>query len=178
MTCAHVLDLIDAGPFAVSPPAVLEAAHAHAAQCRTCGPASRMMRALETELAALAEPAPPPDLRAAVLSRIAESRVAAQETGSSESFGAAWPRWPAWTGAAGGAAALVAIQSMAGTDASVFTPRTAPVIASLIDFPPPGSALLVLAIGLVLYAKGLFSVTATPSPVRRGATADTGSVPR
>ena len=177
MTCAHVLDLIDAGPFAISPQAHLEAAHAHAAQCRTCGAAWRMMRALEADLAALAEPAPPPDLRTAGLSRIAERRVAAEEPRRSESFDA-WQRWPAWTGAAGGAAALFAIQSIAATDATLFTPRTAPVIASLIDFPPTGPALLVLAIGLVLYAKGLFSITATPSPVRRGATADTGSAPR
>ena len=71
MTCTHVLGLIDAGPFADYPRAHLDAAWEHARQCATCGPALQAAAALTADLPALPQPAPPPDLAAAVLARIA-----------------------------------------------------------------------------------------------------------
>ena len=178
MTCAHVLDLIDAGPFAVHPRAHLHAMREHALHCPTCGPALTLMQALEKDLATLGEPAPAPDFTATVLARIAATSAIPERSTLSEASVSNWQRWPAWAGALGGAAALVALQSTASPDAAVFSPRTGTVTASLLEVPPQGPALIVLAIGLLLYARGLFSVTATVSPARRGAAGDTGSAPR
>ena len=44
----------------------------HARQCATCGPALEAAAALTADLAALPQPAPPPDLAAVVLARIAQ----------------------------------------------------------------------------------------------------------
>ena len=178
MTCAHVLDLIDAGPFAVHPRGHLDAAREHAVHCPTCGPALTMMRALETDLATLGEPAPAPDFTAVVLARIAHTAAVAEESHQNEASTSGWQRWPAWAGALGGAAALVAIQSTASTDTAVFAPRTGTVTTSLLELPPASSSMMLLAIGLFLYARGLFSVTATVSPARRGAAGGTGSTLR
>ena len=50
MTCAHVLGIIDAGPFADCSPADLAAARAHAMQCATCGMALATADAMTSEL--------------------------------------------------------------------------------------------------------------------------------
>ena len=71
MTCAHVLGLIDAAPFASYPAGHLDAAWAHARECTTCGPALHAAAALATDLADLPQPEPPEHLAAAVLARIA-----------------------------------------------------------------------------------------------------------
>ena len=71
MTCRHALDLIDAETFTDYPRAHLDAARQHARQCATCGPALEAATALTAGLVALPQPAPPPDLAAAVLARIA-----------------------------------------------------------------------------------------------------------
>jgi hypothetical protein len=174
MTCAHVLNLIDAGPFAIPAQAHLDAAREHALHCSTCGPAWTMMRDLEVDLRDLGEPVSPPDCRMAVLSRIAEiDAVAARSVQSRVAAG--WQRWPAWTGALGGAAAVAAIQSMAGADLTPLTPRSGTITAGLVALPAAQPALVVLVIGLFAYAKGLFSVTASASRARRGAAGDTGS---
>jgi hypothetical protein len=180
MTCAHVLDLLDAGPFAVSPRAHLDAAREHALQCPTCGPALTMMRELETDLPALGEPAPPPDFTTSVLSRIAEIPVT-ERSADGEAAVSGWQRWPAWAGAIGGAAAVIAVQSMASTEATILSPRAGTISESLIALPPAQPAVVVLAIGLFLYARGLFSLTqagSTASPARRAATVDTDSALR
>lgn len=178
MTCRHVLDLIDAGPLVTSPRAHLDAAREHAHECPACGPALTRMRELETHLAALEEPLPAPDFTAAVLSRIA--RVPAIETAlvKRESPAAGWQRWPDWTGALGGAAAVAAIQWTASSAVTTLAPRTGTFAAGLVAMPPAEPAVAVLVLGLLVYAKGLFSVTATASPARRGAAGDTGSAPR
>ena len=51
MTCAHVLDLIDASPLADYPSARLDAAWQHARHCATCGPALDAATALAGDLA-------------------------------------------------------------------------------------------------------------------------------
>jgi hypothetical protein len=159
MRCAHVLKLIDAGPFAACSRADFEAAQAHALHCLTCGSAWTLMGELERDLAALGEPTSPPDFTAAVLSRIAETTTLAAGSVHSEAAAPDGQRWPAWAGALGGAAAVVAIQSMAALEPALFTPRTGTITASLIALPPVQPAALALALGLLLYAKGLFSVT-------------------
>ena len=71
MTCAHVLGLIDAAPFANYPAGHLDAAWDHARACATCGPALNAAAALTAGLARLPQPEPPAHLAAAVLARIA-----------------------------------------------------------------------------------------------------------
>jgi hypothetical protein len=71
MTCAHVLGLIDAAPFANYPAAHVDAAWDHARGCATCGPALNAATALATDLSRLPQPETPPQLAAAVLARIA-----------------------------------------------------------------------------------------------------------
>jgi hypothetical protein len=71
MTCAHVLGIIDAGPFADCRPGDLDAAHRHAQRCPTCTIAFERAAALTAQLQAFPAPAPPPDLTRAVLARIA-----------------------------------------------------------------------------------------------------------
>ena len=177
MTCAHVLALIDAGPFATHPRAHVDAAREHAIHCPTCGPAWTMMRDLETDLRDLGEPVSPPDFTMAVLARIAETEAEPARSARSE-VAPGWQRWAAWAAAFGGATAVLAIQSMASPEVTIFNPKSGTIAASLIAVPPAEPAVVILAIGLALYAKGLFSVTATASRARRGAAGDTGSAPR
>ena len=135
MTCAHVLGLIDVGPFADYPPAHLDAAWEHARHCATCGPALEAANRLATDLAALPQPAPPPDLAAAVIARIA--RI--EETPAGRSDARDWS--PVIT-ALGALAAGVAIAlSTPSGDAVQVDPKWAPILAA----------------GLALYAAGLFA---------------------
>jgi hypothetical protein len=162
MTCAHVLGLIDAGPFADYPRAHLDAAWQHARQCATCGPALEAASALTTDLAGLPQPAAPPTLTAAVLARIAQiegphpAPVAAEmpETSSTRD-------WSAWATAPGGLAAVVVIAlSMAsgvGAPIDFPSPRVGGMTARLLTMPPATPWTLVLAAGLGLYVAGLFA---------------------
>ena len=137
MTCAHVLGLIDAGPFADYPRAHLEAAWQHARQCATCGPALEAANRLATDLSCLAQPAPPPDLAAAVVARIARIELEPEPARQSSARD-----WSAWVTAAGGLAAglAIALSSQSGGAARVDV-AWAPVLAA----------------GLALYAAGLFA---------------------
>src|SRR6187402_2273976 len=65
MTCAHVLGLIDAEPFAAYPQEHLDAARAHARECPTCGPALEAASLMTAELRALPGPDAPEDLATA-----------------------------------------------------------------------------------------------------------------
>ena len=135
MTCAHVLGLIDAGPFADYPRAHLEAAWQHARQCATCGPALATAARLAADLAAFPQPAPPPDLAAAVIARIA--RI--EETPPVQD---AAREWSIWITALGAVAACVAIALWSPSAAGArFDVTWAPVLAA----------------GLALYAAGLFA---------------------
>jgi hypothetical protein len=135
MTCTHVLDLIDAGPFADYPRAHLDAAWQHAHQCATCGPALDAANRLATDLAGLAHPAPPPDLSAAIVARIAriEEPLAVQTSARA---------WSPWITALGALAACTAIAlSSPASGAARIDVTWAPVLAA----------------GLALYAAGLFA---------------------
>ena len=161
MTCAHVLGLIDAGPFAGYPRAHLDAAWRHARQCATCGPALDAATALTTELAALAQPAAPPNLAADVLARIAQIEpVASVASGRSETPAPSITRdWPAWATSLGGLTAGLAIVVAppgGGTLIKITSSSVGGTAVGVGAMPSTVTAALVLAAGLVLYAAGLF----------------------
>ena len=138
MTCVHVLDLIDAGPFAGYPPEHIAEALEHARGCTTCGPALAASTALVGDLASLAEIAAPPDLETSVMARIARLEdlpVAA------EAAGRAWTPWALTLGAAVAAVAFVV---------GLATARRMLAVS-------PEALAIALSIGLVVYASGLFA---------------------
>jgi hypothetical protein len=145
MTCQHVLDLIDAGPFAGQSPAHLDAAWRHARECATCGPALGAMTALTSDLAALPAPAPPPDLAAAVMARLARLD-AAPPVPAPAPPGA----WPARTIVLGGLVAVLVV---------MFLPSPKPfwLTWGRLAVPSPSVAALLLVAGLTLYAGGMFA---------------------
>ena len=164
MTCAHVLGLIDAGPFADYPRAHLDAAWQHARQCPTCGPALRAATALTSDLAALPEPVPPPDLAAAVLARIAQvERPAPAVAPMTESTARLSARdWSsAWATALGSlAAGLATVLSMrpgsAGPTGLAWL-EMGQMMGGLKAVPATSTWALVLAAGLAVYVAGLFA---------------------
>ena len=133
MTCAHVLGLVDAGPFADYPQAHLDAAWEHARQCPTCGPALQASDRLTIDLAALPHPVPPPDLTLAVIARIA--RVEEEPPVHARAHD-----WSPLITVLGGLAAGVAI--------ALSTPSSGVAQHTWMQ---------VLAAGLGLYAAGLFA---------------------
>jgi hypothetical protein len=158
MTCAHVLDLIDAGPFADYPPIHLEAAWAHARQCATCGPALLAGTALTADLSALPRPAAAAELAGAVVARIASieeaAAVAEQATPTvAERDGSAG------TAACGVLAAAAGIVlAIAGGDAALFDVAWARTgAAGLKAMPATTTGAFGIATGFAIYAGGLFA---------------------
>jgi hypothetical protein len=148
MTCTHVLGLIDAGPFADYPRAHLDEAWRHAQNCATCNRALETSRLLDVELAALPQPVPSDDLTRSVLARVEQidrARVGAAAPAETRAFssvadGSAW----ATAFGAGAAALILARLAASGGDGrpDVATPEAA-----------------VLAVGLALYAAGMFTMS-------------------
>jgi hypothetical protein len=164
MTCAHVLGLIDAGPFADYSSAHRAAAWEHARQCATCGPALEAMTALTTDLSGLAQPAAPPDLAAAVFARLARLEdpypvPAAAEPATRALSGTRG--WSAWATALGGlAAGLVVAVSMATADGAlgdIASRRAGSMTAGLLALSSTTAWALALAASLSLYVAGLFA---------------------
>ena len=165
MTCTHVLGLIDAGPFADYPRAHLDAAWEHARQCAACGLALEVATALTADLAALPQPAPPPDLTAVVLARItridqaqfAPAAAAMPETGARSST----RDWWTWARALGGlAAGLTIVLSMPPGERApidIASSRVGGIAVGLVAMPATTTEALVLAAGLLLYVAGLFA---------------------
>ncbi len=160
MTCAHVLGLIDAGPFADYPRAHLDAAREHARHCATCGSALEVATALTADLGALAQPIPPHDLTAAVLARIAQVDVVPATDAAMAETSVRSRDWSAWT-ALGGLAAGIAIVLFTRLGAAVpidiAVPRVRGMTAGLVGMPTTMTAALLVASGLVLYVSGLFA---------------------
>jgi hypothetical protein len=164
MTCAHVLGLIDAGPFADYPRAHLAVAWQHARQCATCGPALEAATALTADLTALARPAPPPELTATVLARIAQIESANPTFAATARLGAQAPSgtrdWWAWATAFGGIGAALAIVWSAPlgglAQIDIALPRVRGIATGLVVMPSTAAGALVLAAGLGLYVAGLF----------------------
>jgi hypothetical protein len=163
MTCAHVLGLIDAGPFADYPRLHLEAAWQHARECATCGRALRMATALPAELAALEQPVPSPDMTAIILARISqvdEPRPADVGMAMSSTRPLSSPHdRSAWAAALGAlAVGVVVIVSMLPSEA-VRINFAAPAVemkTGLVAMSSTPSDALVVAAGLIIYAAGLF----------------------
>ena len=164
MTCAHVLGLIDAAPFADYPRAHLDEAWQHARKCGTCGPALKAAEALTANLAALPELRPSPEFADTVLARIAQTeqaqpaRMAVATPATSPS---STPReWSASAAALGGLAAGLAIvlSIVAGEEVgiSITSPRIGG-ITGLVAMPSTIRDALILGAGLMLYAAGLFA---------------------
>ena len=141
MTCAHVLGLIDAGPFADYPYDHLEAVRRHARGCPTCGPALKAAGLLAADLAALPHAVPPPHLEAVVLARIARADRRPAATSAAAPEGRSAFRWMGAT-VAGSLAAGFGIHGM------TIGQSAAPLAAvSMVAF----------AAGLALYLLGLFA---------------------
>jgi hypothetical protein len=164
MTCAHVLDLIDAGPSADYPPAHLAAAWQHARQCGTCGPALTAATGLTAALTELALPAPPPHLAANVLARIAQIEAAntlpAATVGSFAIMAPGTRDWSAWATAFGGlAAGLAIVLSTRLGDASVhgWLPPVRWITTGLVAMPASSTGTLFLGVALTFYVGGLFA---------------------
>ena len=151
MTCAHVLGLIDAGPFADFPPAYLDAAWQHARQCATCRPALEAATALTADLGALPQAAPPPDLAAVVMARIA--RIEPEESAPAAADGSEWRGWAAALGGLGAGAAIVLLTHLG--ERPLMGLRRLP--AGLDAMPSTITGVLALAVGVVVYAAGLFA---------------------
>ena len=162
MTCAHVLGLIDAGPFADYPAAHLRAAWQHAQQCATCGPALAAATALTDDLAALPQLTPPPDLRGTVMARIAQldeatARAEAASDARPPSLVQDWPAWATALGTVSASAAIILWMPSDGLVGAYLAPRLGLMTISAT------AGTVSLAAGLVLYAVGLFAPVTTRS---------------
>jgi len=159
MTCRHVLGLIDAGPFADYPRAHLDAAWQHARQCATCGPALGAAAALTADLSALPQPAPPPDLTAAVLARVAQ--IAPTTARAAAARPAVTRDWSAWATAVGGVTAgfaiVWALPPGHWVSINIAPLSVGSMTTGLVTMPPTTTGALVLATGLALYVAGLFA---------------------
>lgn len=168
MTCAHVLGLIDAGPFVNYPPADLDSAWQHARQCASCGSALEAATSLTMDLAALPQVTPPPELTKAIL-----ARTARMEQGQLAPVAATMPAitsrsiardlWALAATLTGLVVGLVTILSMPGGGAAikVVSLRVGGMTGPLVAMPSTTTDVVVLVGGLVLYVAGLFA------PLRR-----------
>lgn len=166
MTCAHVLGLIDAGPFAEYPPEHLDAAREHARQCPTCGPALAMATTLQSELATLPQPEAPADLAGIVMARIAQLPEPDVAAATGKQLAASPVRRRDWTptvtaigGLVAGLAMILTMPSGVEGLGGFVTPRLSG--DALATMPATVPAALAIGSGLTLYIVGLFG------PVRR-----------
>jgi len=163
MTCAHVLGLIDAGPFAEYPRPHLEAAWQHARRCATCGPALRMATALPADLAALEQPAPSLDMTAIMLARVAQIDAPQPADVGMAMSATRPPSSPrdrsAWAVALGALSVGVVIVVSLLPSEAVQISMAAPAVemkTGLIAMSSTPRDALGVAAGLMLYAAGLF----------------------
>lgn len=142
MTCRHVLDIIDAGPFAGCPPEDIAGAVAHAHGCARCGPAMATSNFFAEHLNALPLVERPPDLERMVMTRIARLEEMPRAT---QPVSRAWPVWAVATG--GVAAAVASVIELAAVQ-QLLPSR-------------PAVLLMVLTLSLLVYSAGLFAPLAT-----------------
>lgn len=156
MTCAHVLGLIDAGPFADYPPEHLEAARAHARECPTCGPALEAATVMTAELRALPGPDAPGDLASIVMARIAQLPEPGSAVAAATVRRADWaPTLTVLGGLVAGLALILTMPTGAEALGDFVTPRLS-AAGALATVPSSGPAALAIGAGLLLYVKGLF----------------------
>ena len=160
MTCTHVLGLIDAAPFADYPRAHLDAAWDHARTCATCGPALKAATALGSELSALPPVQAPSAMTASIMARVARLEpVEAAADRHAVPAGKPVPRFtaglPTWSVALGTILAAVVLNSE-GPDGVGAWSRFAPLAIGPMDMPTTATAGVLLFVGLLIYAGGLF----------------------
>jgi hypothetical protein len=176
MTCTHVLGLIDAGPLAGYPPAHLAAAWRHAGTCPECGRALAIARRLTQRLVDWPDAAPPDNLAAVVMARIAqleEARAVDAAASPARARGMA-AHWAAWSTAFGGLTACAALvwSTVNGGAALVRVagPSLGGVTTSGVAWPATLPEGLLLAASLALYLVGLFGPVAG-APMASGSAA-------
>jgi hypothetical protein len=159
MTCAHVLGLIDAG-LAGHPRGHDAAARRHALTCDACARAIAAAGQVRAGLTEWPEVAPPPDLAAVVMARIARAEEARQ--GDSPAVGrGAVAVWAPGATVLGGLAACVALSLSAAAGGMALIR----VVGTGLGGSEGGGASwpatlpqgVLLAVGLALYAVGLFA---------------------
>jgi len=148
MTCNHVLDFIDAGPLVDVSAAQRDAVQEHARECAACARAIQSAEAIASDLRSLAQPAPPPELTAAVMAAIAriEPRIEAPGGARERSVGVT-----SLAALGSGLTILLAtvLTGIAGSGVRL--------IGAGVDVPATAAATLGLTAGLVLYVGGLFA---------------------
>ena len=169
MTCAHVLGLIDAGPFADYPAEHLDAAWTHARGCATCGPALNAAAALATDLASLPQLEPPAHLAASVLARIARLDPPHTAPATARTVQPDAPVLLGWQDRAAALAGVVAggavVLSMAlnpATALDLTSPRIGGFTGLLATATDTGW--IAVAVSLVLYLLALFAPLRTADP--------------
>jgi hypothetical protein len=167
MTCAHVLGLIDAGPLADYPPAHLAAARSHAETCPECGRAMKIARELTQRLNDWPEVAPPRDLAAVVMARIAHvDEARAREAGETPARARARAAdWAASATALGGLTACAALAWSAGHGGASLVRMAGPALSGVATWPASLPEGLLLTASLGLYVVGLFAPVAGHSRV-------------
>ena len=162
MTCAHVLGLIDAGPFAEYPQEHLDAARAHARECPTCGPALETATVMTAELHALPDPDAPGGLASIVMARIAQLPEPGSAAATVKGDAAAMRRrdWAQSLTAIGGLVAGLALILTMPSGAEVLgdfvTPRFS-AAGALATVPSSGRQRWRSAPDCCLYVVGLFA---------------------
>ena len=160
MTCKHVLDLIDAGTFTDQSREQLDAVRQHARQCLTCEPALDAATAITADLVALPQPAPPPDLAAAVLARIERIDIDAEatsHTADARSTTHNRPMWASLAGVAAGVALILSTPLAESATTAIALPAVRGLTGNLVAMPSTAAGVLALAAGLAFYAAGLFA---------------------
>lgn len=155
MTCEHVLDLIDAGPFARYPREHLEAAWAHARACASCGAARDASLRVASALSAMPPVDAPPHLAAGILARIERIETALPVIERAEAT------WRVWAGALGAVMASCGLALSLPPDATalmVLTPRAGGFAEGVAAMPLAGAdAAVVLVAGLLLFVAGMLA---------------------
>lgn len=158
MTCRHVIGLIDAGPLADSPREQLDAAHAHARGCATCGQALEAATALTDALRALSRPSVPTAFTDRVMARIVaiEQLSSVPTVVEGTRVSAVTTALSPWANATGLAASIVAVLWSMGTDGGDAALGATGMAISITP-----AAMPLFAAGLIVYVAGLFSATDT-----------------
>ena len=163
MTSKHVLTLIEALPLAEYTRQELAVAERHAQDCIECRQALADATWLDSELGRQPEPVPPAGLAAAIVARTArldeeappasgdQLRVPVAEAGSDRL---------SWAATLAGLALGLGVQAYGLLSGASTLDSTSSRIGGgtngLIEMPDPGTSVIVLAAGLLLYLAGFF----------------------
>jgi hypothetical protein len=160
MTCRHVLDVIDAGPFVAHPRHQVQAVQRHVGQCTDCAAARRFSERLTEQIKEMPSPALSRDLTESVMSRIAaaDGRLKPAATRQPVRQQERHSKWVQAAGVAMAAAAVVLVTTSASLSGEWLNPSVAGFRISLFGMPHVGMELSSAALGAMLYAIGLFAL--------------------